>query len=238
MKANQADAPRCENCKCRCHGIFRDLPLELLQQLSNARIYNTYKAHQVIFYEGNQPFGIFGICSGRVKIYKSDALGHQQIIRIVGAGDLIGYRCILANEPYTATAETLSDVEACFIDKKNFFKFIEQAPQTAFNIMQSLATDLRSAEEKHIKLVHKNVRERFAELLLNFSIQYGKKCPQGIELGIQLSRDEMAGIIGSSSESVIRMMSEFKHERMIDVHRRKIILLNLPLLKKACENKA
>lgn len=237
MKANQANAPRCEDCKCRCHGIFRDLSVELLEKLSHARIYNTYKPHQVIFYEGNQPFGIFGIYSGRVKIYKSDALGHQQIVRIVGAGDLIGYRCILANEPYTATAETLSDVEACFIDKKNFFKLIEQAPQTAFNIMQSLATDLRGAEEKHIKLVHKNVRERFAELLLNFSVQYGKKCSQGIELGIQLSRDEMAGIIGSSSESVIRMMSEFKNERLIDVQGRKIILLNLPLLKKASENK-
>lgn len=220
----------CETCESRGKGVFCDLPADMLGQLSGKKTSNLYKAHQVIFYEGNQPFGLYCIKSGKVKVYKTDTEGHQQIVRLVGAGDLLGYRCLISNEIYSATAETLSDTEICFIDKQTFMDLIEQHPKTALNLLRSMAQDLRSAEDQHINLVHKNTSERLAELFLLFHKRYGKKEGKKIVLDIQLTREEIAEMIGTTQESVIRLMSKFKQDGLIEVEGRKISLLDLPEL--------
>lgn len=159
-----------------------------------------------------------------------DAEGHQQIVRLAGPGDLLGYRCLLADEPYSATAETLEEANLCFIDKKTFFHVLETHPSTAFHVMTALAHDLRCAEEKMTNMVHKNVRERLAELFLAFKTKYGEKSKGGIKLNISLTREEMAELIGTTQESVIRLISEFKGEQLISVKGREITLLDIPTL--------
>ncbi|MDO8526587.1 MAG: Crp/Fnr family transcriptional regulator [Deltaproteobacteria bacterium] len=223
----KAPPVHCQTCQSRGEGIFCDLSAEHLKELDAAKTTNHYKPHQVIFHEGNQPQGLHCVSSGKIKIYKMDAQGHQQIVRLAGPGDVMGYRCLLTNEGYSATAETLEEATICFINKETFLHIIETHPVTAFHILSSLAKDLGRAENQTMNMVHKNIRERLAELFLVFHKKYGKKTSQGIELDILLSREEMAELIGTTQESVIRLISEFKQDGLIAVDGRHITLLNI-----------
>jgi len=218
----------CKTCSTRGKSVFCDLSSDHLQEIDTAKTTNDYRPHQVIFYEGNQPYGLYCINSGKVKIYKMDADGHQQIVRLAGPGDIMGYRCLLAGQPYTATAETLEEAHVCFVDKKTFFHVLETHPATAFHVMTLLAGDLGKAEQQITNIVHKNIRERLAELLLVFKSKYGEKGKTGIKLNINLTREELAELIGTTQESVIRLISEFKQDKLIAVAGREITLIDLP----------
>ena len=223
-------ALHCQTCKSRDKSVFCDLSHEHLREIDAAKTSNHYKPHQMIFYEGNQPYGLYCVATGKIKIYKMDAEGHQQIVRLAGPGDIIGYRCLLADEPYLATAETLEEAEVCFVDKKTFMHVIETHPATAFHVLSSLAQDLGKAEKQMIDLVHKNVRERLAELLLIFQKRYGEKSGNGVHPKISLTREEMAELIGTTQESVIRLITEFKQDGLIAVNGRDITLINVKKL--------
>lgn len=223
----RVNSPECADCHNRDKSVFCDVASPHLASLETSKTANTYKPRQVIFYEGNQPYGVYCVQSGKVKIYKMDTNGHQQIVRLAGPGDLLGYRCILSGDPYTATAETLEDATICFIDKQTFSHILETHPKTALRMMSVLAQDLRHAEENMTNFVHKNVRERLAELLLLFNTRYGIPTPKGRRLDIALTRSEMAEMIGTTQESVIRLMTEFKGCGFIDVDGRKITLRDM-----------
>lgn len=223
-------SPHCEKCNSRGKSVFCDLSHDHLAEIDAAKTSNRYQSRQIIFYEGNQPYGLYCINSGKIKIYKMDANGHQQIVRLAGPGDIMGYRCLLAGEAYSATAETIEEATVCFFDKKTFFHVLETHPTTAFNVMTRLAVDLGYAENQMANLVHKNVRERLAELFLTFKVKYGEKTPKGIKINISLTREELAELIGTTQESVIRLISEFKNDGFIAIKGREITLLDIPKL--------
>jgi CRP/FNR family transcriptional regulator, polysaccharide utilization system transcription regulator len=199
-----------------------------LDELNNAKTSNRYQPRQVIFYEGNQPFGIYCVSSGKVKVYKSDPEGHQDIVRIAGAGDILGYRCLLSNESYMATAETLELAEICFIDKQTFFHILETHPTTSFRVMRQLATDVRQAEEQVSRLVHHSVRERLAELFLVLRSKYGEETSQGVRLNLTLTRAEWAELVGTTQETVIRLFSQFRQDGILAMEGKKVVLQDIP----------
>lgn len=220
----------CQTCQSRGRSVFCDLSAEHLKAIDAAKTSNHYQPHQILFYEGNQPLGLYCITSGKVKIYKIDADGHQQIVRLAGSGDVIGYRSLLAGEPYSATAETLEEADICFIDSRTFLHILETHPATAFHVMTALAQDLGHAEQQIVNLTHKNIRERLAELFLTFEKKYGEKVGKNVRLNILLTREEWAELIGTTQESLIRLMSEFKQDGLIAVEGRAITLLDIPKL--------
>lgn len=227
IMGSKLPALHCQTCRSRGKSVFCDLSDEHLKELDQAKTSNRYKPHQIVFYEGNQPHGLYCVSSGKIKVYKTDAQGHQQIVRLAGGGDLLGYRCLLADEPYSATAETLEEAEICFVDKQTFFHVLETHPAAAFHVLSALAVDLGKAEAKMVSLVHKNIRERLAELFLIFEKRYGEKKKNGTVLNISLTREELAEMIGSTQESVIRLLTEFKQDGLIRVEGRSITLLNV-----------
>ena len=224
IKKNPA---HCQMCQSRGQNIFCDLGEDHLKELDAAKTTNRYKRHQIIFYEGNPPYGLYCISSGKVKIYKTDTEGHQQIVRLANTGDVIGYRSLLAGGNYEATAEILEDAEICFIDKKTFLHLLETHPSTATHVMTVLAKDLQKAEKQIIDIAHKNIRERFAELLLVFQAKFGRKTAKGIQLEISLTREELAEMIGTTQESVTRLITEFKQDGLIIAEGRNITLLDI-----------
>jgi len=223
---------RCQTCASRKKSVFCDLGEEHFKELDEAKVFNHYKPKQFIFYGGNQPCGVYCVFSGKVKIFKTDPEGHQQIVRLAGPGDILGYRSLLACEPYAASAEALEEVSACFLDRRTFYHILETHPVTTFRILSSLAQELGKAELQVINLAHKNVRERFAELLLILKKKYGEKSSKGIRLKIALTREELAELIGTTQESVIRLITEFKNDGLVAVERRDIVLLDIPKLVK------
>ncbi len=216
----------CDQCAQRSKGIFCELEKLALKDVSENKVMNTYKKGNTIFFQGNPPFGLYCVNSGKIKISKIGNDGKESIIRIAQPGDVLGHRSLFSHENYTATATTIEDAAICFIDKKFIYKAIQEQPSIALNLIQKLSQEMGAAEAKSASMFQKNVRERLAELFLTLSKTYGVQEKKGIRLDIKLTREEMASMIGTANETVIRFISEFKDEGIIDQDGKVIYILD------------
>jgi len=216
----------CEHCAQKSKGIFCDLERLALKDVSDNKVMNTYKKGNTIFFQGNPPFGLYCVNSGKIKISKIGNDGKESIIRIAQAGDVLGHRSLFSHENYNATATTLEDSAICFIDKKFIYKAIQDQPSIALRLIQKLSQEMGAAEAKSASMFQKNVRERLAELFLTLSKTYGIKEKRGIRLDIKLTREEMASMIGTANETVIRFISEFKDEGILEQEGKVIFILD------------
>jgi len=145
---------------------------------------------------------------------------------LAGPGDLLGYRSLFADEPYHATAEALEESTICCIDKVAFYNVLQKNPALGFNLLQKLSKELRIAEELATSIAQKSARERMAELLLMLQESYGNQEKLGIKIDLHLSREEMAEMIGTTQETVIRLLSDFRKEKLIFLKERDLTVLN------------
>lgn len=220
----------CKHCSSRVLGVLCNLDEKGVTECNDHKTTNAYKKGQVVFYEGNQAYGLYCVFSGRIKLYKTGVDGKQQIVRIAGPGDLLGYRSLFAQEPYHATAEALEEATICCIDKTAFFPVLAKNPSLALNIIKKLSKELRAAEDLATSIAQRSVRERMAELLLMLKETYGKPAKKGIRINLELSREEMAEMIGITQETAIRLLSEFKQDGLIEVKDREITILKPDVL--------
>jgi len=220
----------CENCKSLKKSIYGDLNSEELNILNFNKSCNFYKKGQTIYFEGNTPEGLFCIREGKVKIYKTGNEGKEQIIRLVKSGDIIGYRALIAGESYNATSETLEDSKICFIRKNTIFDLLKQNEKFSFRLIKLLSHDLGEVEQRLVHLAQKPVRERLAETLLILRETYGMDKDNNSLLNVSLSREDLANIVGTATETVIRLLAEFKNENIISTKARKIEILDVKKL--------
>lgn len=222
---------KCQSCPSKGSGIFCDLENSSLDELSAHKVTNTYKKGQTLFVQGNHPFGIYCIKSGNIKVTKAGSDGKESIVRVVTGGDVLGHRSLFTSDYYSATATALEDTKVCFIDKKYILKLMEEKPSVSLHLINKLSRDMGAAEGKLSSFHQKNVRERLAELLLILKESHGQKLANGaIKLNIILTREEMATMIGTANETLIRFMSEFKEEGLIEQDGKTIIILNEELM--------
>ena len=215
---------RCETCPSQGKGIFCDLEETELCDVSDHKITNTYKKGQTLFVEGNPTFGIYCVNKGNIKITQVSSDGKESIIRIASPGDIIGHRSLFTQKHFQATAKALDETHVCFIDKDYILKLVKEKPSVAGNLIEKLSRDLGAAEHRISSFHQKNVRERLAELLLLLKESHGEETSQGIFLNIKLTRDEMASIIGTAPETLIRFMSEIKSLGYIEQEGKKIFI--------------
>ena len=214
MKKNTHSS--CEDCSSKDSGIFCDMDHLGLDEVSHHKINNTYKKGQTLFVQGNHPFGIYCISSGNVKLTKTGPDGKETIVRIVHGGDILGHRSLFTDDHYSATATAMEDTEVCFIDKKFILKIIEKNPSVALNVINKLSRDMGAAEKKLSSLHQKNVRERLAELILSLKTTHGVKENGRWKIDLKLTREEMATMIGTANETLIRFMTEFKEAGILE----------------------
>jgi CRP-like cAMP-binding protein len=220
----------CETCQSREKSIFCELTQNELADISNHKITNLYKKSQTLFHEGNPPFGLFCINEGKIKLSKTSSDGKESIVRIVGPGDVLGHRTLFSEGPYQATATALEDCKVCFIDKKYFLELIKAKPQIANEVIAHLSKEMGAVEERIAHFYTKNVRERLAEVLIEFKEKYGIEEDGKIRLDIKLTREEMASFIGVATETLIRFMTEFKDEGAIEQEGKTIFITDLEKL--------
>lgn len=206
----------CKDCESLCDGIFCDLKDETLDEVSEHKVPNIFKKGQTLFMQGNPPFGMYCIKSGIVKITQVGPDGKESIVRLAKPGDIVGHRSLFSEEAYKATATAVEDTRVCFYDKKYIQKLVKEEPTISYNIISTLGKDLGAAESRLTSFSQKNVRERLAELLLILKEGYGIKEGSRTKLNIKLTREEMASIIGTASETLIRFFTEFKTEGLIE----------------------
>lgn len=214
--------PDCQNCTCKPNILFKELTNEDIAVLSMNKTCRRYKKGQNLFFEGQHPSGLYCIHQGKIKLYKTSYEGREQIVRLCKAGEVLGYRALISDKPYAASASTLEESLVCQIPRDEFFKQIEKNPKVALSLIRTLSQELRNAEDRMMNLAQKSVRERLAETLIILKETYG--LDEESVLSITLSREDLANIVGTATETVIRLLAEFKKEELIDTKGKRIKL--------------
>lgn len=215
----------CGDCQSRKKGIFCELEGMALENVSQHKVINTFKKGQTLFVQGNPPYGLYCISKGNIKVTKMGEDGKDAIVRIATDGDILGHRSIFTDQYYNATATAIEDSTVCFIDKKFIMDLVRKEPSVACNLITKLGKDLGASEERIASFYQKNVRERLAELFLLLKKSHGEEITPGKwQLNIKLTREEMASIIGTAPETLIRFVTEFKEEGLIEQEKKTLFI--------------
>ena len=224
---------KCDQCIVREFSSLKALNKDELLKMAECKTSYTIKKGEPIFEEGDTTNGIFCIKDGVCKLTKLSANGKDQIVKLVKPGELLGQRSLISEEPTNLSAVALEDVEVCFIPKKEIMEFFNENNQFSMNVMKTICGDLKDADDHMVSLAQKSVKERLAETLLHLEDTFGKN--EDGSLHIQLSREELAGMIGTATESCIRLLSEFNKSGLIELIGKKIAIVDRNKLKRMAE---
>lgn len=206
--------------------IFQGLPEEDMKSLDNKMVIQKYKKGQNIFVEGAYPSGIFYVKEGRIKKYKANRDGREQIIYICNKGELLGYSALLSEEAYPDSAATLEDSVVGFISREVFLKLLSQSPAMSLRLLKNLSHEFGVLVNTIASFAHKSVRERLALSLLILKDKFEDiKAPEK-PTEINLSREDLANIVGTAVETLVRVLHNFKDEGLIETQGRKIRIIN------------
>lgn len=216
----------CLICPGREHSMFKDLPETDLKTISQNKTCIKYKKGQTLFYEGTRPMGLFCVNSGKVKVYKVSSEGKEQIIKLAKPGDFLGYRALISDEFYNSSATVIEEGAICYIPQEDFIQVLHNNFEFFKLMAGKMAHELGKTEKKLMALAQKSVRERLAATLLMLKDNYGVDGVERDLINIALSREDLANIIGTATETVIRLLSDFKTQQLISLQGKKIKILD------------
>lgn len=222
----------CETCGSRHKSIFCHLEMDELAAFSENKSCVSFKKGQPIFHEGSKPLGIFCVNEGKVKVTYSGHDGKEQIVRMAKGGDVLGYRSLLSSERYNASATAIDDTNICFVPRETFFDVLKRNPGLSMEIIKLLSMELKKAEQTITDFAQRPVRERMAEGLLFLKETYGFE-EDGATLDVVLSREDIANLVGTATETAIRLLSELKHDKIVEFVGKKIKILDIEKLVKS-----
>lgn len=224
---------KCEQCIVRQFSSLKALNKEELVKMANCKTSYTIKKGEPIFEEGEVTNGIYCIKEGVCKLSKLSANGKDQIVKLVKPGELLGQRSVISEEATNLSAIALEDMEVCFIPKSEILGFFTSNNEFSMNVMKTICGDLKDADDHIVSMAQKTVKQRLAETLLYLEESFGINDDK--TLHIQLSREELAGMIGTATESCIRLLSEFNKQGLIELIGKKIALKDKAKLKRMAE---
>ncbi len=204
--------------------IFKNIPQDLKLELEKHMVLKTMRKGQNLFIEGSYPAGIFYLKDGLVKKYKTDHEGKEHILYLCTNGELLGYSALLCNEAYPDSAAAIETSKLGFISKEVFLNVVHDSRQLMLNLLSSLSHEFGIMTNSVTVFAHMTVRERFALILLILLETFRKKTNQA-PVEILLSREDLANMVGAATETVVRLIQEFKNEEIIKTVGKKIIVL-------------
>lgn len=214
----------------KSESILAELPPEDLEILMAHRSEHIYKKGEIIFREAAYPTGIFFITEGKVKKYKVDKDGKEQIIYVANTGELIGYHAILAEEHYPDSAAALEESTISFIPKEDFLLALQQSSVLSRRLLKTLSHEFAVLANSLTLFAQRSVRERLALQLIVLREKYKVNFQPGQLIEINMSRDDLANLVGTARENVVRELSELKEAGIIETKGRKIIVLDVAKL--------
>ena len=221
---------KCEQCIVRQFSSLKALNKDELIRMAECKTSYTIKKGEPIFEEGEVTNGIYCIKDGVCKLSKLSDNGKDQIVKLVKPGELLGQRSMISDEPANLSAVALEDMEVCFIPRSEVMQFFTQNNQFSMNVMRTICDDLKGADDHMVNMAQKTVRQRLAETLIYLEETFGKN--EDGSLHIQLSREELAGMIGTATESCIRLLSELNKSNLIELNGKKIFITDKNKLKR------
>lgn len=191
---------------------------------------NAYSRGNILFYQGNEPFGLFFICSGRVKLVRAERDGRRQIVRIVYGPDFVGERALIARQPYAATAEVMTEARIGMIDSARFFKLWLERPELPRALARHLASHLGTADGLAADMALHTIRERLAKVIAHEAESAARP---GEAILLTESRQELAELLGTSPEVVSRTLKEMRGRRLIALEGSRVRVLDAGRLRAA-----
>lgn len=210
---------RCENCIVRQFNSLRAMSKDELKMVSDSKIFKTLKKGEALFQEGDKLNGVYCVRGGVSKLSKLSANGKDQIVKLATKGEVMGQRSIIAEECANLSAVAVSDMEVCFIPKESIATTLQKNPNFTIEVLRHMAHDLKEADDVIVNMSQKTVKQRIAQAFLYLQ-KFGLD-EDGYFL-LTLSREDIANVVGTATESAIRIISEFKKKGFIKASGKRI----------------
>ncbi len=195
-----------------------------LLDLSHEQGLRILKAKEPLFHEGSYPRQVYLVEKGRIKVFKASEDGRELIVQVAVPGEFIGYMELLNDTPYMTSAMALEDAEVYYIPREDFLRLLHQNHDVSARLIKMLACNLSDQEENLIRIAYHSVRKRVADALLDLHKKYKKDSSN--DAPIAMMRQDLAQIIGTAKETLIRTLSDFREEGLIKIEDNSIIILN------------
>lgn len=220
-----------------CSNIF--IPISFLQDTSMEQLmddhpfktecnlnHKLYQRGEVIYHEDTPSFGFYYVSKGTVKVFTTDKNGREVILRLARTGDIIGHEYLLGERHHTDSSKALEETICQFLDGNEFMNLMINNPSMSFMIMKKMKEEKDLIKNRCIDLIRKNVRERLASFFHYMSEYHAEQDEKGLKIRIQLSREEIASLIGTANETAIRFIGEFKELGLIQEEDRVFYILD------------
>lgn len=220
---------KCEQCIIRELNALKALTKEELIRISNCKTSKTIQKGEVLFNEGEHINGVFCIKSGVCKVSKMSENGREQIINLMKRGDLLGERSLISNEVANLKATAVNKMQVCFIPKHEIVRDLQQNHEFSMSFLRNMALTLKTNNNTIVEMAQKTVKQRLAHALLYLFEEFGTD--EDGALNIHLTREDIANIIGTATETTIRLLSGFKKKGLIQLKNKAIFVLDKNELK-------
>jgi len=226
----------CQNCKLRNSNFFCSLSDPLMKTMDQIKHSSSYPEGALVFMEGQASRGVYIICQGKVKLMTTNREGKTLIMKIAGAGEVLGLHSVVSGMPHELTVETLQPTQLAFISREDFLRLIKTQGEACLHAAQHISRDCQSAYEviRSIGLSH-SVSEKLARLILQLASD-GREVTGTVRVKLALTHEEMAQLIGSSRETVTRTLSDFKKKKIAELSGSTLIVHNKLALERMTAN--
>lgn len=204
--------------------MFEGLSPEAWEELRSLMRPLELAAGETVFHEGMPSFGLYILCEGKIKVAKHTRGGHSQILKLLGPGEILGEKTLFDGETYTCYAKTLEPSRLKFIPRDDFLAFVRRHPEVAIRLVEKLARELKAFGDKLVEIASRSAKERVARVLLELARAFGKKTPEGLDIGLELQRAELAEMASISTETAIRILSELSDRGIVALRGHRIII--------------
>jgi CRP/FNR family transcriptional regulator, cyclic AMP receptor protein len=217
----------CSECDVRAERIFCNMSDQSVAALDAIKFTGVYPKGSLLFVEGEQPRGIFIVCSGRAKLTTSSTEGRVLIVKIAEPGEVLGASATILGKPYEVSAETIEPSQLNFIKREDFLRFLNSDAEVCMHAAQQLSEKYHSAQREIRSLgLSQTTGEKLAKLLLDWCDRNGEVTTKGVRLKVLLTHEEMAQMIGTTRETVTRLLSEFKRRKILEVKGSTVLVTN------------
>ncbi len=223
----------CLTCKLRADRMFCNLPAGALQAFENIKYVAAYPQGAVLFVEGQMPRGIFVLCKGTVKLSINSPSGRTMIVELAELGEVLGLSATISGKPYEVTAETIDPCQVNFVKRDDFLGFLKDHMQACFKVAEQLSEKYHDAchEVRWLALSH-SAHEKLANLLLEWSSEKGEAAKPEPRLKFRLTHEEIANMIGTSRETVTRLLADLKKHQIVQLKGSTLVIRNMAALRK------
>ncbi|MDT7827442.1 Crp/Fnr family transcriptional regulator [Pricia sp. S334] len=215
---------RCEQCIVRQFNSLRAMSKEELRRVSESKTTKLVKKGDSIFKEGEKLKGVYCVRGGVSKLSKLSANGKDQIVKLATKGEVLGQRSVIVDENTNLSATAVDDMEVCFIPKETIVNSLNSNPDFAVEMLRHMAHDLKEADDVIVNMGQKTVKQRIAEAFFYLKANFGED-KDGFLL-LKLSREDIANVVGTATESCIRIISEFKKKGYLKTSGKKVAIID------------